>query len=94
MRPGDVLESVGERGRVVGELVDVRAPLELPDLPGMPAMPARAVLAEMGVLRVAMIAYEFGALPVMFAACEVPGGEWYDLQGQLLYIRVLPMEVC
>ena len=72
---------------------DIRPPAEMPDLAGFTTrgeFSPRAIMREWGVTRVAMIRYHVRPdQELMFAALEVDGGDWYDLQHQRLTLEVV-----
>jgi hypothetical protein len=85
MSPGDRVHVSGAAGSVIGEVISVASPWELPDLPELEAGPARGVLLEWGIVSVAMIGYNRPPR-VVFAALELNDGRWFDLRGQELSI--------
>lgn len=82
--------SAPELGAVVGEIVDIRAPGDLPEISEDPELGAhtRDLLRTWGVTRVAMIAYNYGGQMVIFVAMEV-NDNWYDLQRRRLAIEIV-----
>ena len=85
--------SVPGQGAAIGRVEDIRPPAEIPDLAGFATrgeFSPRAIMREWGVTRVAMIRYHVRPdQELMFAALEVVGGDWYDLQHQRLTLEVV-----
>jgi hypothetical protein len=78
----------GDAGDVIGQVVDVCTPDELPLGPGHPTGEFISVLKEMNVSHLAHILYHCGDVDVMFTALAIDG-EWYDLHDQHLTLEVV-----
>jgi len=93
LKIGDRVIVSGPPGDVVGEVMHIAAPDELPDLgPGTNSAEARAIIHEMGVDLVAAITHLHNDEPVMFCALHLSDESWRDLRGQPLRITRIRKE--
>jgi hypothetical protein len=89
LKTGQKVVISGAAGIVPAEVVHSEDPHRLPSIYGAPEITrVRAIMAEWGVLEVAMLSHLHGGKPVLFCALRDATG-WRDLQDQPLTITPL-----
>jgi hypothetical protein len=76
---GDEVLVIGPPGELIGKVLHVATPDQMPDLPDMPAGPAKESMREWGIDLLLLIAHQHAGADVMFMALHHPGG-WRDLR--------------
>lgn len=88
MKPGQAVTVSGIRCTMPCRVIVVAEPASLPQISAdLPVEIVRAILAELDVSRVALIAYDVGNTSYTFVALETPTG-WQDLTSQRLTITI------
>ena len=79
---GDRVLVLGPPGEVMGEILQIAAPRDMPQIEGAPpATDVQAILREWHIDMLLLIAHKHEGQDVCFFALRHPGG-WRDLRGQ------------
>jgi hypothetical protein len=86
LKPGQRVVISGAAGTVPGEVLHSEEPATLPSVYGAPEVEhVRAIMAEWGVIEVAILTHQHAGAQVMFCALRDAQG-WRDQHGQRLTI--------